>query len=257
MAAARTGDSEAWHLMCEPGRNTLWLVLAIFMALGIFRALPFLDDSLSRFFFNAEARSFPLELSPFWHSLREFGLHLPRLAMLGALVWLLWALFASRRTRPADIAAPLLATLSALLGPLLIVNWTLKELWGRARPFQTEIFGGTAAYAPPGTISDQCQSNCSFVSGETAAAFWLVWLVVLVPQRWRWPVAIAVGLFGLAVSTLRIGFGRHYVSDVTVSALIAVASVTFTAWALQTARGRRAMADLSRWSNDRALRWRG
>ncbi len=164
-----------WHLLrsaCSPASTAG--PLALFYTAGdcaIEECLPFAASEHS-----------------LWQNVREFGLTIPRLAILATFIWLAWALFWPARRKAQDIVVPMLAAISAFVGPLVIVNWTLKELWGRPRPFQTTMFGGEGTYVSPGTISDQCASNCSFVSGEAAAAFWLVWLVFIVPRPWR-PVA--------------------------------------------------------------------
>ena len=59
----------------------------------------------------------------------------------------------------------------SLLGPGLIVNNVLKDHWDRARPREIAEFGGDKAFTPPLVIADQCERNCSFVSGEAAYGF--------------------------------------------------------------------------------------
>ncbi len=114
-----------------------------------------------------------------------------------------------------------------VLGPGVLVNGLLKQYWGRARPADTANFGGTAQFTPPYMISDQCASNCSFVSGEAAgaAAFAIAVLLVLDANRARLPnwgvvigqgAAIAVPLF---TAWQRVAVGRHFLSDVLLAML--------------------------------------
>ena len=49
---------------------------------------------------------------------------------------------------------------AALLGPLLIVDSGFKSQLGRARPAQTEVFGGPLRFTPAFLPSDQCQRTC-------------------------------------------------------------------------------------------------
>jgi lipid A 4'-phosphatase len=113
--------------------------------------------------------------------------------------------------------------LCLLLGPGLLVNVVLKDNWGRARPSQTVEFGGTQAYSPPFTRSDQCVRNCSFVSGEVSLGFWWLAFAFAAPGRYRTglaAVAIATGtFFGL----IRVAEGGHFLSDAVMSALLTAA----------------------------------
>ena len=104
------------------------------------------------------------------------------------------------------------------LGSGLIVNGLLKSLWGRARPIQIEAFGGDADFTRAWQVSDQCLSNCSFVSGEGSSAAWMVAAVAVMSppelRRWTLPLAIA---YGAALSLNRIAFGGHFLSDILLS----------------------------------------
>ena len=112
-----------------------------------------------------------------------------------------------------------------LLGPGLIVNVLLKNLWGRARPNNIVEFGGNAEFTAALWPADQCSRNCSFVSGEASDAVALavgVWLLteqvsVVWLRRTLRIVAIALAICG---SFMRIAFGRHFLSDVVFAALI-------------------------------------
>jgi membrane-associated phospholipid phosphatase len=80
-----------------------------------------------------------------------------------------------------------------------------------------DIFGGEAPYQPVWRISDWCQSNCSFVSGEASSAAWMVAAIVLIPARQRPFLAPPVVIYGLLLSLNRLAFGGHFLSDVVLS----------------------------------------
>ena len=63
------------------------------------------------------------------------------------------------------------------VGPGLIVNGIWKEHWGRARPFEVQNFGGEHQYTPPMQPAQECDTNCSFVSGHAAMGFYWISLV--------------------------------------------------------------------------------
>jgi len=119
--------------------------------------------------------------------------------------------FASAKHRKAAIF--ILAAL--LIGPGLLTNTVLKDNWGRARPMQIQEFGGSATYTPPLAISDQCDTNCSFVSGDGALGLFLHVFFYIVPARWR-RTAFWAGFAGggIVFGGLRIAMGAHFFSDV-------------------------------------------
>lgn len=102
-----------------------------------------------------------------------------------------------------------------ILGAGLIVNAALKENFGRARPRSIEEFGGSSHFTPAFVLSGECDSNCSFSSGEGAAAFFALALT-LVLSRKSWSVLLAFS-FGALVSLSRIASGAHFFSDSVVS----------------------------------------
>lgn len=103
------------------------------------------------------------------------------------------------------------------LGPGLVVDVALKGHWGRARPTMIHQFGGERSFTPALQPADQCDGNCSFVSGHAAAGFYLVALGFVggPAARRRWLVAAlaAGGFMGLG----RIAQGGHFLSDVVFS----------------------------------------
>lgn len=113
--------------------------------------------------------------------------------------------------------------LTLLLGPGLIVETVLKPHWGRARPREISEFGGSATYSPAWQMSDQCDSNCSFVSGHAAVAFWLTAYAFILPSKWRMPVLAVSVVLGFAMGFVRIAQGAHFLSDVATAGLIVIA----------------------------------
>jgi lipid A 4'-phosphatase len=198
-----------------------WAMLA-FLPLVVF---PQIDLGISGLFYRPEDGFF---LHDFW--LFRFILKgLPPLVMTVTLAvvvlglagdWLRGRFPKLPRVR-REVA--LFLAVSLALGPGLVVNWLLKDHWGRARPSQIIEFGGTAHFTPPLMMADQCVSNCSFSSGHGAFGFWLIAFALLAPQRWRTAaVAAAVG-FGCLVGFSRIAQGGHFFSDTVFSGVVVVA----------------------------------
>ncbi|MBX3702660.1 MAG: phosphatase PAP2 family protein [Steroidobacteraceae bacterium] len=102
-----------------------------------------------------------------------------------------------------------------VLGAGLIVNVALKDNFGRARPRDIAEFGGSEQFTPAFVISDACDHNCSFSSGDSAGAFFAL-AFVLTATRKRAVSTVGVG-FGVLVSAARIATGAHFFSDTVVS----------------------------------------
>jgi len=135
-----------------------------------------------------------------------------------------------RSTTPALNKVWEVATMTYVLGPMLLTDVILKSHWGRARPSTIEEFGGTAQFTPPFVISDQCASNCSFVSGEGSGVTALLITVMLVVRNSGPSTAskIATGAaFAVAAAglSLRVIMGRHFLSD-TLCAVLFVTMIT-------------------------------
>ena len=106
------------------------------------------------------------------------------------------------------------ALIGLVLGPILgcgiIANLYFKDTWGRARPVHIEEFGGNKIFTPAFLKSDQCEKNCSWISGETSAAFSLTVGSILLKN----PIFFLLNLFlGFLVFFCRLSMGGHFFSD--------------------------------------------
>ena len=103
--------------------------------------------------------------------------------------------------------------LAGALGPGLLVNSGFKENWQRARPYQVQPFGGTQQFTRATVMTDQCNNNCSFVSGHVACGIFFVSLM-LVQRRRALAWATSGVLAGLVIGFARMADGAHWLSDV-------------------------------------------
>jgi lipid A 4'-phosphatase len=103
--------------------------------------------------------------------------------------------------------------LSLGLGPGLIVNTVIKNHSGRARPFQIKEFGGQQQFTRPFVLSDQCKTNCSFVSGDAAIGYFGL-VFFFVARRRRIFIASAALSAGTLIGLIRMAQGAHFLSDV-------------------------------------------
>ena len=102
--------------------------------------------------------------------------------------------------------------LSGALGPGLLVNSGFKEQWQRARPYEVENFGGPSQFTRAGVMTDQCNNNCSFVSGHVSCGFFFASLMLVHPRRRRaWAVAGCTA--GVLIGFARMADMAHWLSD--------------------------------------------
>ncbi len=112
------------------------------------------------------------------------------------------------------VIAFLLFTLA--MGPGIMVNAVLKDHWGRARPFQVAEFGGNRRFTAAFVVSDQCQKNCSFVSGDASLGYFGL-AFFFIARRRRAFIAGAGILAGSLFGLVRMAQGAHFLSDVIFS----------------------------------------
>lgn len=211
----------------DPRRDIRWLALLFAGSAVAFVLAPGLDAAVSGWFYRP-GTGFAIAGSPLAERVR-MGLWTLSNATFGlALAALLLGLGLRRPVLGQGAWRWGYIVALYLTGPVLLVNRILKEHWGRARPADVTQFGGAHDFSPFWQPSDQCLSNCSFVSGEvsgtTATA---IALMVIAPGLGRWigdrgVLALRLVAFCLPwiVAAQRIAAGRHFLSDTVFSALL-------------------------------------
>ena len=197
-------------LLADPIVQAMLFILVVSLVILVYPGLDVWFTSL----FYLPGSGFPMSRLDAFTALRS----ITDVLVIGSVVAIIAAVAVKllRPTRPTPIRPCdivfLLTTLA--LGPGLIVNAFFKEFWGRPRPNTVDLFGGDSPFVGIWELSDSCVSNCSFVSGEAAAAMWLVAVATVVPGRWRKPALILAVVLAVLLSLNRIAFGRHFLSDV-------------------------------------------
>lgn len=110
--------------------------------------------------------------------------------------------------------------ITAAIGPGLTINSILKENFGRARPVQIVEFGGEKKFSRALTISDQCNTNCSFASGHAAMGFYFTAIAYVAGYLYFVRIYLAALVFGSFIGLSRIIMGGHFASDVIASGFI-------------------------------------
>lgn len=125
---------------------------------------------------------------------------------------------------------PLFFVLAFILGPGIITNVILKDNWGRARPVQVTEFGGLKSFTPPLLMANNCERNCSFISGEASTIYMLFLALALVVRRARFQLIMLAIIIGSASGLVRMGLGGHFLSDVIFAGLFMSFTVLGCYW---------------------------
>ena len=82
-------------------------------------------------------------------------------------------------------------------------------------------------FTPAYVVSRECAKNCSFSSGDAAAGFFPLALVMAFRRRLGY--YLAAGALGVVVSISRLAAGAHFFSDIVVSffVMLIVSDVLF------------------------------
>jgi lipid A 4'-phosphatase len=195
----------------------IWIGIGGVVVLSVFfLAFPGVDLAVSRAFY-VPGRGFVAVSDHILVAFRNSINWLVALAVVAMLASLAMKLARPEQPSPIPLGLTLFLLSSLVLGPGLLVNLILKNLWGRPRPTMIAAFGGSRPYVPVWEISDFCSRNCSFVAGEAAAAAWLIGAALLLPQRWRLPGVVVAVIYAALIGLNRIAFGGHFLSDVLLS----------------------------------------
>lgn len=194
------------------------LALAGLLAAAVFYLDPDIDLAVAGLFYVGK-NTF-VGQTALGGAVRRVAYWVPTAVLLGnAALYFVRRRGLARGGAPTGRAIAVLA-LSFAIGPGLLANAVLKDHSHRPRPYQTISFGGDDAFRPFYTFDGACARNCSFVSGEGAAAFWTLAPALLLPTPIR-AVAVAASLiFAIGVGGLRMAFGGHYLSDTVFAALV-------------------------------------
>ena len=175
----------------------------------LFAAIPNLDLYFTNLWWNPE-QNFIYGNTP-WVQLSYLIFSKAHFLYFGILILIIIKELIFFRFKSTITKNSLFIIIALLLGPGLVVNQVFKQNWGRARPNEIVQFGSTNIYSAPLEISNQCESNCSFVSGHASGGFFILTLAwALRRRRWFWIGLISGSIVGLG----RILQGGHFLSDI-------------------------------------------
>lgn len=196
--------------------------MAFFAALfsALMYLFPQIDLTISAWFYkpgsgflleNAYER---LHLAVF----RDGMVYLTYLLIIGLTLVLIAGIFLKKYSSLLSMKICLFLLISFAIAPAFVVNDLLKNHWGRARPYQIKQFGGDKEFSPAWVMSNQCEKNCSFTSGETANIF--CYLALLFVLKRKKLAAAMIFTLGFLMIFERIAQGDHFLSDTVLSGFI-------------------------------------
>ena len=222
------------HTLMKTGHNKNHLLIILFAAFFLILAVVFIlfpgiDLAFSAMFYN-EQDGFFLRENPLVQFSYRKNNYLVATTTLSLIAIAILAAKNKRKYLGLDKKASIFLLLVMVLGPGLIVNNVFKNQWDRARPDKIQEFGGQNKFSPAFIISDQCDKNCSFVSGHAAAIFFFSAIFLLVNNRRRWWVLGSSIIAGSLVGFGRIVQGDHFLSDVIFSFFIVMSVAIILYW---------------------------
>ncbi|HEX5515713.1 MAG TPA: phosphatase PAP2 family protein [Gammaproteobacteria bacterium] len=227
-------------------RWDIWLFLS---SAALFLGFPQLDLLVAQLFYDPQRGFYLAKAAPVEGLYRAFAY--AHFVVLLSLLSLLAAAYRAPQRLSRRVIAYLFAVL--LLGPGLLVNEVLKNHMDRARPRQITMFGGDKEFTPALVPADQCERNCSFVSGHAAIGFYLSALAWVAGRRRRWLLG-GIALGGL-VGLCRMAQGGHFLSDIVFAFWSVYLTAALLAWpffgraaagGLERAAGRKGLVDPGR-----------
>ncbi len=188
------------------------IVLCFLASSLLLAAFPRIDLFVSGLFYSD---GFPFSGSPLQRLIRDVTSGFVYLAIFGTAAVYLFNRLLGGKLWGIDGRRLSYLCIVLVIGAGFIVNFALKDNFGRARPREIVEFGGTRSFTAAFSVSRECRSNCSFSSGEAAAGFFSIALAYALSRR-RAALAAALA-FGTLVSLARIASGAHFLSDTVVS----------------------------------------
>ena len=189
-------------------RHLKFINFFFLISILIFLIFPLLDIKISSLFFSVN--SF---MSERYSIIKSIRILLKNLMIIIPIFGLFFFLFILQRKKKKELRFRL-AVVGLLIGPIIgcgvIANLIFKENWGRARPVHITEFGGNKIFSNPFIRSDQCETNCSWISGETSGAFsFMVGTIILRNHIFF----ICNWILGFFVFFCRLSMGGHFFSD--------------------------------------------
>ncbi len=197
--------------------------ISFILLTAIFLPFPEVDLWVSSLFYNGN-NDFWLRTTEFNRVFNDYGRPILRYAGLSILALLVYRFFTLPMDRLRSLARYMFLILCVIVVNGFVIHSVLKDNVGRARPKQVVEFDGSKVFTPPLLPVDQCEGNCSFVSGDAAAGYALLALALYATRRRKFWILASLGA-GIALGTMRLINGSHFLSDILFAGVVTCGGV--------------------------------
>lgn len=191
------------------------LILLTVVAVYLYMS-PYLDITLAKLSFDPVTHSFYGEHSRLCHIIYLSVPYIVIMLLILPLTYFIYSIYIVRTRLIQAQRFFVIVTLSLILGPGLIINVTLKDHWGRARP--TQVLKDKQSYTPIWHHDFTKTKDNSFPSGHGSVGFFLG--VPILALGYRRSAIITSIIGGAIVGGVRMLQGGHYFSDVVFAGII-------------------------------------
>ena len=226
-------DASQGQLAPAPQRWQMfaWASVAGLAAAFVFVGFPQLDFAVTNLFYGGN-RAFIFNFPGAGKDMRVFFKLIFFAAIAVVVVGLFISALLNRKFLSFGFPQWLYLVVCLALGPGITANVIFKDNWGRARPFHVEEYGGAQKFTPALVRSDQCEDNCSFVSGEASSIYMMFFALAMVSRRRRARL-VALGLLGGTLAGfIRIAQGGHFLSDVVFAGVLMALIADLLHWVI-------------------------
>ena len=220
-------------------KNLLYSILVTCILSMIFIIYPEVDIMFSKLFFSEINNEFYFANNSFLKFMSKFAFFLAFL-LLSYISILILKTFIKTKSFRFEIYKPqIIVLLVFLIGNLIVVQLYSKPNFGRARPIKVEEFNGHLIFSPAFAVSNQCKHNCSFVSFHTSIGMlFLIYSFCQIGKRRKIMITTSC-LFTVFLGLMRISQGKHFLSDVVISACFMMITYHFVVMLCGIYRGKK------------------
>jgi len=203
-------------------KNLLYSVVCTLILSIIFVIYPEVDIEFSKLFFSENNQKFYFVNSYFLKFISNIAYFLAFLLLMYNSILILKNFIKTKVFNFKIYKSQIIVLLVFFIGSVIIVQIYSKHYFGRARPVKVKEFNGNLTFSPAFKVSNQCKLNCSFVSFHTSIGLlFLIHSFVQVGKK-RKIMIIASCLLIMLLGLTRIVQGKHFLSDVVISACFMV-----------------------------------
>ncbi len=191
--------------------------VAFIVVTMIFLPYPEIDLWVAEIFYYGN-NDFWLRKTEFNVILNDFIRPAVRYVAIGGLLAFLYFWWRAPLDRVRKLARYAFFLICIALASGLVVHAVLKDNWGRARPKHVVQFDGEQVFTPPLLPVNECERNCSFVSGDSSLGFVFLSFALYAARHRRFWISLTVAS-GLALGLMRMMNGSHFFSDILYSGI--------------------------------------